>query len=68
MATGDQTYFDAIIDRRHSDSLKWTKYRDCGILRQVAATEHSEVDGFSKCHRQIYLAVFSVFVRDCPLR
>ncbi|MBM4103311.1 MAG: putative C-S lyase [Planctomycetes bacterium] len=32
MATEDQTYFEAIIDRRHSDSLKWAKYRDRYIL------------------------------------
>jgi cysteine-S-conjugate beta-lyase len=32
MATGDETLFDAALDRRHHGSLKWAKYRDKDIL------------------------------------
>jgi cystathionine beta-lyase len=32
MATENQTLFDASIDRRHHDSLKWVKYRDKDVI------------------------------------
>jgi cystathionine beta-lyase len=32
METDDQTLFDAVVDRRHHDSLKWAKYRDKDII------------------------------------
>jgi cystathionine beta-lyase len=65
MAADYETFFDATLDRRHHDSLKWAKYRDKDVIPMWVADMdfRSPQPVTSALHRHVRHGVFGYPVK-----